>query len=74
MNKIAIPALLLGVVMIAGAFAFMPVQEASTVHTSTATTQSQAVHSVAYILLPRPTPVIPPEIFPSFPSLTLHGF
>ena len=34
MNKIAIPALLLGVVMIAGAFAFMPVQEASTVHTT----------------------------------------
>jgi len=34
MNKLAIPALLLGVVMIAGAFAFMPVQEASTVHTS----------------------------------------
>ena len=34
MNKIAIPALLLGVVMIAGAFAFMPVQEASTVHLS----------------------------------------
>ena len=34
MNKITIPTLLLGVVMIAGAFAFMPVQEASTVHTS----------------------------------------
>ena len=38
MNKITIPALLLGVVMIAGAFAFMPVQEASTVHTTSATT------------------------------------
>jgi len=37
MNKLAIPALLLGVVMIAGAFAFMPVQEASTVHLSAAT-------------------------------------
>ena len=35
MNKLTIPALLLGVVMVAGAFAFMPVQEASTVHTST---------------------------------------
>ena len=34
MNKIAIPALLLGVVMIAGAFAILPVQEASTVHTT----------------------------------------
>jgi len=34
MNKLTIPALLLGVVMIAGAFAFMPVQEASTVHTT----------------------------------------
>ena len=38
MNKITIPALLLGVVMIAGAFAFMPVQEASTVHTGATTT------------------------------------
>ena len=37
MNKIAIPTLLLGVVMIAGIFAFMPVQEASTVHTTAAT-------------------------------------
>ena len=34
MNKLVIPSLLLGVVMIAGAFAFMPVQEASTVHTT----------------------------------------
>ena len=34
MNKLTIPSLLLGVVMIAGAFAFMPVQEASTVHTT----------------------------------------
>jgi len=33
MNKLTLPALLLGVVMIAGAFAFMPVQEATTVHT-----------------------------------------
>ena len=32
MNKLAIPSLLLGVVMIAGAFAFMPVQQASTTH------------------------------------------
>ena len=38
MNKLVIPSLLLGVVMIAGAFAFMPVQEASMVHT-TGTTQ-----------------------------------
>ena len=37
MNKFAIPTLLLGVVMIAGIFAFMPVQEASTVHTSSET-------------------------------------
>jgi hypothetical protein len=43
MNKITIPALLLGVVMIAGAFAFMPVQEASTVHTSAANLANQSV-------------------------------
>jgi len=43
MNKITIPALLLGVVMIAGAFAFMPVQEASTVHTSAANLVNQSV-------------------------------
>jgi len=44
MNKIAIPTLLLGVVMIAGAFAFMPVQEASTVHTGGLTTINTLEH------------------------------
>ena len=34
MNKVMIPALLVFTVMIAGAFAFIPVQEASTVHTT----------------------------------------
>jgi len=34
MNKLAIPALLVATVMVAGAFAFMPVEQASTVHTS----------------------------------------
>lgn len=32
MNKLVIPALLLGVVMVAGAFAFVPVGQAATVH------------------------------------------
>ena len=36
MNKFTIPAMLLGVVMIAGVFALMPVYDASTVHTSAA--------------------------------------
>jgi len=43
MNKITIPALLLGVVMIAGAFAFMPVQEASTVHATLQETSTNYV-------------------------------
>jgi hypothetical protein len=34
MNNKAIPTLLIATIMIAGAFAFMPVQEASTVHTT----------------------------------------
>jgi len=34
MNKIAIPAILVATVMVAGMFAFMPVEQASTVHTS----------------------------------------
>jgi len=34
MNKLTIPAILVATVMVAGAFAFMPVQQASTVHTS----------------------------------------
>jgi len=34
MNKIAIPALLVATIMVAGAFAFVPVEQASTVHTS----------------------------------------
>ena len=36
MNKIAIPALLVATVMVAGAFAFLPVEQASTVHTTAA--------------------------------------
>jgi hypothetical protein len=38
MNNKAIPTLLIATIMIAGAFAFMPVQEASTVHTGATTT------------------------------------
>ena len=34
MNKIAIPAILVATVMVAGMFAFMPVEQASTVHLS----------------------------------------
>jgi len=34
MNKVVIPTLLIATVMIAGIFAFMPVNEASTVHTT----------------------------------------
>ena len=34
MNKIAIPALLVATVMVAGMFAFAPVEQASTVHTT----------------------------------------
>ena len=39
MNKFAIPAILVATVMVAGAFAFMPVEEASTVHTTVQGTQ-----------------------------------
>jgi len=35
MNKIVIPALLVATVMVAGAFAFLPVEQASTIHTTT---------------------------------------
>jgi len=34
MNKIAIPALLVATVMVAGIFAFVPVEQASTIHTT----------------------------------------
>jgi len=34
MNKLTIPAILVATVMVAGAFAFMPVEQASTVHNS----------------------------------------
>jgi len=43
MNKLTIPAILAATVMVAGIFAFMPVEQASTVHTSgTITTTSTA--------------------------------
>ena len=43
MNKLTIPALLLAVVMIAGTFAFMPIQEASTVHATLQETSTNYV-------------------------------
>ena len=43
MNKLTIPAILVATVMVAGAFAFMPVQQASTVHTTIQGTQQNLV-------------------------------
>ena len=47
MNKLTIPAILVATVMVAGMFAFMPVQQASTVHDTiqATTTQIQSVAS-----------------------------
>jgi len=39
MNKLAIPAILVATVMVAGIFAFMPVEQASTVHDTIRSTQ-----------------------------------
>jgi len=47
MNKILIPALLVATVMVAGMFAFAPVEQASTVHTTIQASQ----HSIETILL-----------------------
>ena len=47
MNKMTIPSLLLGIVMIAGIFAFMPVYEASTVHTTIQSTTVRIVEVTA---------------------------
>ena len=49
-SKIMIPSLLLGVVMIAGAFAFMPVQEASTVHTTIQTNTDNQFRALTYTI------------------------
>ncbi|MEM3085232.1 MAG: hypothetical protein QXU32_12790 [Nitrososphaerales archaeon] len=43
MNKYLIPAILGAVVLMAGMFAFMPVQKAQTVHTSVNTTVGQLI-------------------------------
>jgi len=40
MNKLTIPAILVATVMVAGVFAFMPVEQASTVHTTIGTQQA----------------------------------
>jgi hypothetical protein len=45
MNNKAIPTLLIATIMIAGAFAFMPVQEASTVHTTSGNSAIQELVS-----------------------------
>ena len=43
MNKLTIPVILVATVMIAGAFAFMPVEQASTVHTTLGTAANLAI-------------------------------
>ena len=43
MNKLTIPAILAATVMVAGIFAFMPVQQASTVHTTLGTAANLAI-------------------------------
>jgi len=47
MNKLAIPTLLVATIMVAGAFAFMPVEQASTVHTTAAAYDVKIAESVA---------------------------
>ena len=46
MNKLTIPTILVATVMVAGIFAFMPIEQASTVHTTIQDTQAQ-VRSLA---------------------------
>jgi len=48
MNKLTIPVILVATVMVAGAFAFMPVEQASTVHTT-------IIDSVANVVAVSPT-------------------
>jgi len=43
MNKLTIPAILVATVMVAGIFAFIPVEQASTVHETIQGTQNQLV-------------------------------
>jgi len=47
MNKLTIPAILVATVMVAGIFAFMPVEQASTVHT-TGTTQGAVTTTTTF--------------------------
>jgi len=49
MNKIAIPAILVATVMVAGMFAFAPVEQASTVHLSGTTTLAAASGTIVAI-------------------------
>lgn len=50
MNKVAIPAMLVATVMVAGIFAFLPVEQASTVHTSGTLVLSQNSNIDAILL------------------------
>ena len=49
MNKLTIPAILVATVMVAGIFAFMPVQQASTVHTTATITLANDAITAAKI-------------------------
>ena len=50
MNKLTIPAILVATVMVAGIFAFMPVQQASTVHTTIIASALKGGLAVTYSL------------------------
>lgn len=51
MNKLAIPAILVAIVMVAGIFAFSPIEQASTVHTTIQNTQQTVVERAETIAL-----------------------
>ena len=46
MNKVVIPAILTATVLIAGLFAFMPIEKAETVHTSIIAASGVSIHAL----------------------------
>jgi len=51
MNKLVIPAILVSITLVAGIFAFMPVEKASTVHTTIQANNEATARSVSFMSL-----------------------
>lgn len=73
MNKLVIPAILVSITLVAGVFAFMPVEKASTVHTTIATNVDDQDRTLFYLINGTRSTVTGFDLIPASPGKDLAG-